>query len=144
MAARRSVATRPARPAPECETCGAEVWWAWSLTGKCWAALEPRRLPLDGTYGTFEVWRDAHGGLLCSYLEPGVRGDQDGSWRGVHHNAKCGRWPAEVTGALVREAGAVLQVMSDSDLLVLARRLDGLQGEISRQLRRRALADDDD
>lgn len=137
--ARRTV-TRPRRPDPVCESCGAEVWWAWSLVGKCWAALAPRRLPLDGTFGTFEVWRDAHGGLLCTHLAPGVRGDQEGSWRGVHHNAACGTWRTDVTRALVREASDAVPVMTDGELVALGQRLRLVGDAVSAEIRRRALA----
>ncbi len=119
MTARRGAPVRPVRPALECPDCGAEVWQAWSLYGKCWVALDPRRLPLEGRYGTYEVWRDAHGGLLCTYLEPGARGDQDGSWRGVHHNASCGTWARQVTTALVGEARAALPVLTEDELRAL-------------------------
>lgn len=137
---RRRPSARPARPAPECEVCGADVWWAWSLAGKCWTALAPRRLPLEGDFGTYEVWRDAHGGLLCMYLPPGERGDQDSSWRGVHHNAMCGAWRSTVTTALIGEVRGALAVMPDHQLLVLGDQLRALGVSISGEIRRRVLA----
>lgn len=138
--ARRPVAARPARPAPTCETCGADVWQAWSVMGKCWIALAPRRYPFDGAYGTYEVWSDAHGGLLARYLEPGARGDQIGSWRGVHHNAACGTWRRDVTTALELEATAALAVMSESELLDLEARLNRVLDALTTQVRARLAA----
>ncbi|UYG15795.1 hypothetical protein BRM3_09065 [Brachybacterium huguangmaarense] len=139
MMARRGAAVRPARPAPECPDCGAEVWQAWSLYGKCWIALAPRRYPLEGQYGTYEVWRDAHGGLLAAYLEHGARGDQEGSWRGVHHNASCGTWARDTAAALVAEARAVLPVLTEDELLALGGALRDLGARISAEIRGRAL-----
>lgn len=141
---RRPVAARPARPAPTCETCGADVWQAWSVAGKCWTPLAPQRFPLEGTFGTFEVWPDSHGGLLARYLEPGRRGDQFGSWRGVHHNAACGTWRVDATRALVEEASAAVPVLTDGELLALGARLTRVQEGISAELRRRALTSDRD
>lgn len=144
MAARRRPGTRPARPDMTCETCGADLWWAWGVAGHVWTPLEPRRFSLDGDYGTYEVWRDAHGGLLAQYLEPGERGDQISSWRGVHHNAACGDWAARATGALVRESELAIPVMPDGQLLELMARLRTVSEGISLEIRRRALAHDHD
>lgn len=115
------------------------MWWAWGLHGKVWTPLVPERYALEGGVGTYEVWRDAHGGLLCKYRAPGERGDMEQSWRGNHHNARCGQWRGEVTAGLVREAELALPVMEDRDLLALGHRLRGLGDEISAQIRRRAM-----
>lgn len=106
--------------------------------------MEPRRYPLEGTYGTYEVWRDMHGGLLCQYLAPGARGDQEHAWRGVHHNAACGSWRMQATDALAREAAAAVRVMTDGELLALGMRLREVGDDISREIRSRALAADND
>lgn len=140
MRARPSTAVRPRRPGPECETCGAEVWWAWSLVGKCWLPLEPRRHPLEGTFGTFEVWRDVHGGLLATSLAPGERGDQPGAWRGAHHNVACGTWPRDVTAALVAESARALPLLTDDELLALGAALRDVEAGISRTIRDRAVS----
>ena len=139
MRSRRPVSTRPARPAPVCEDCGGELWWAWGIHGKVWTPLVPERYSLEEGPGLFQVWRDAHGGLLCKSWPAGMRGDMDQSWRGNHHNAKCGRWRDEVTAGLVREARAALPAMEDRDLLALGHRLRELGDEISKQIRRRAM-----
>lgn len=145
MRTRRPVNARPARPAPVCEDCGADVWWAWGLHGKVWTPLVPERYALDGGVGTYQVWRDAHGGLLCKFWPAGQRGDMEQSWRGCHHNAKCGRWRDEVTAGLCREVAAAVPAMEDRDLLVLGHRLRELGDAISGQIRRRAMeADADD
>lgn len=139
MRSRRPVSTRPARPAPVCEDCGGELWWAWGIHGKVWTPLVPERYSLEEGPGLFQVWRDAHGGLLCKSWPAGMRGDMDQSWRGNHHNAKCGRWRDEVTAGLVREARDAIPVMEDRDLLALGHRLRELGDEISKQIRRRAI-----
>lgn len=137
--ARRPVHARPVRPAPVCEDCGADVWWAWGLHGKVWTALVPERYQLEGGIGLYQVWRDAHGGLLCKSWPAGLRGDMDQSWRGNHHNAICGRWRDQVTAGLVREVAAAIPVMEDNDLLALSRRLRELGDAISGQIRRGAM-----
>ncbi|MCW1805280.1 hypothetical protein [Brachybacterium squillarum] len=142
--ARRVVATRPARPSPYCEDCGGDVWWAWGIHGKKWTPLHPERYPLDGTYGTYEAWQDAHGGLLCRHLPPGERGVQDRSWRAAHHNAACGRWRTEATAGLVRESLAAVPAMTDGDLLALGHRLRDVQAAISHEIRSRALSATDE
>ena len=139
MRSRRPVSTRPARPAPVCEDCGGELWWAWGIHGKVWTPLVPERYSLEEGPGLFQVWRDAHGGLLCKSWPAGMRGDMDQSWRGNHHNAKCGRWRDEVTAGLVREARDAIPAMEDRDLLALGHRLRELGDEISKQIRRRAM-----
>lgn len=144
MRSRRPGTPRPARPSPVCEDCGADVWWAWGLHGKVWTPLVPERYALEGGVGLFQVWRDQHGGLLCKSWPAGQRGDMEQSWRGNHHNARCGRWRDEVTTGLVREVAAALPVMEDRDLLALGHRLRGLGDEISGQIRRRAMQAGDD
>ncbi|UQN30685.1 hypothetical protein [Brachybacterium kimchii] len=120
------------------------MWWAWGLHGKVWTPLAPEQYPIDGTFGTYEVWQDAHGGLLCRHLGPGERGVQSRSWRGAHHNAACGRWRAEATAGLVSESLAAVPAMTDGDLLALGRRLREVQDGISAELHARALAADRD
>lgn len=143
--ARRPLNARPVRPAPVCEDCGADVWWAWGIHGKKWTPLVPERFALESGPGRFEVWRDAHGGLLCKHRPEGERGDMDQSWRGNHHNAVCARYRDEATGALLREVKDAVPLMEDRDLLVLGHRLRELGDEISGQIRRRAMqADADD
>ncbi|GAA1714765.1 hypothetical protein [Brachybacterium phenoliresistens] len=137
MRARRQVPQRPARPAPECEDCGAQVWWAWSLHGKCWVSLHPEAYPLEGRWGTFEVWRDVHGGLLCKHLPPGERGEMDRSFRGLHHNAKCGTWARETTAALARESEAAVPAMTDGDLAALSHRLRAVLATVEAETARR-------
>lgn len=144
MSPRRPVNARPARPSPICEDCGGDVWWAWGLHGKVWTPLVPERYALEGGVGTYEVWRDAHGGLLCKYRGPGMRGDMEQSWRGNHHNAVCGRWRTEVTTGLVREAAEAVRVMDDRELLALGHRLRELGDRISEEIRRRAMTAHDD
>lgn len=139
MPRRGPVSTRPTKPGPFCEECGADVWWAWSIHGKSWLALAPERRHTEDAFGTYEVWQDAHGGLLAAYLAPGERGSRERSFRGVHHNAVCQRWRAEVTAALVREATAAVPVMSESELLVLGHQLQELQKAISAQIKKDAL-----
>ena len=141
MSARRSAGQRPARPAPVCETCGADLWWAWSLHGKCWIGLAPERRPLASTTGTYEIWPDAHGGLLARYLPPGERGEMDRSFRGLHHNAACGTWAKDATSSLVREARAAVPVLPPGDLLVLSRRLHEIQELISAEITSHAVSD---
>lgn len=140
---RRRPHLRPARPDPVCESCGADVWWAWGVAGKVWTPLVPVRAPWDGV-GTYEVWRDAHGGLLCRFLEPGARGDQDNSWRGAHHNVACGTWRLEATTALAREAELAVPAMRDGELLALGTKLRRVEELISGELRRRVLEHDDE
>lgn len=143
MGRRPQGAQRPAKPGPYCAECGADVWWVWSIHGKSWVALAPERYPSDGTYGTYEVWADQHGGALCAYLPPGERGSRERSWRGVHHNAACKRWRADVTTALVREAAVAVPVMTDGELLTLGHQLQELQKGISAEIRARALRGED-
>ena len=142
MSPRRPVTARPARPPQVCEGCGGEVWWAWGLQGKRWTPLVPERYALEGGIGTYEVWRDAHGGLLCKYRAPGSRGDMELSWRGAHHNVACGRWRDEATAGLVHEVVEAIPVMKDHELLALGHRLRELGDEISKQIRRRAMEAD--
>jgi len=137
MRARKQVPQRPARPAPECEDCGAQVWWAWSLHGKCWVALAPEAYPIEGRSGTYEVWRDPHGGLLCRYSAPGERGEMDRPFRGLHHNARCGTWARDVTSALAREAEAAVPAMTDGDLAALEHRLRGVLATVAAEAERR-------
>lgn len=131
------MATRPAKPRPVCETCGADVWWAWHLHGKYWTALAPERQPVESTsgmrelWGSFEVWQDSHGGLLCRHLEPGARGVQDRSWRGQLHSLHCGQWAEQTATALSREVAAAVPAMSTSALLVFGRRLVELQEQLN-------------
>lgn len=143
MARRGPINTRPAKPGPLCEDCGADVWWAWSIRGRSWVALAPERYPADSTYGTYEVWADQHGGALCEYLAPGERGSRDRSFRGVHHNAACKSWRATTVAALVREARAAVPVMAEGELLVLGHQLQELQKAISSQIRENALRGED-
>ncbi|MGY5764949.1 hypothetical protein ACXET9_07110 [Brachybacterium sp. DNPG3] len=141
---RSSVSLRPQKPSPLCESCGGDVWWAWGLSGKVWTPLAPERHPIDGNYGTYEVWPDQYGGLLARYLPPGTRGVQVGSWRGVHHNAACGHWRTQATTALVREALAAVPVMPDGELLALGARLREVQEGITREIRSRAMTRDNE
>lgn len=142
MSRRRSVAVRPAKPAPLCESCGGEVWWAWGIHGKVWTPLEPARYALEGGPGLYQVWQDAHGGLLCKSWPAGRRGDMERSWRGNHHNAVCGLWRDQVTEGLCREVAAAIPVIEDRELLTLGFRLRELGEQISEQIRRRALEAD--
>lgn len=131
MRARRSASQRPTRPGPVCEDCGAELWWAWGVHGKVWTPLSPFRLPMSSSEGTYEVWRDQHGGLLCVYRAPGERGQQEQSWRAAHHNVLCGSWRFEAARALVREVEAVVGSLDGAQLHELDRALGDLRGLVA-------------
>lgn len=88
------------------------------------------------------MWQDTHGGLLCRYLAPGERGVQDRAFRGIHHNAACGRWPVEITAGLTREARAAVPLLPDGELLALAHRLREVQDLITSTIHARATTTD--